>query len=110
MAKIVAAMRFLPLASTLVHKSYLCDGSVALEAISQGHASFNTQINGADIDLFHMTAGNQCEHTRRVETQPACTVSFKQPQLRLLNKLDIAGASRHLLSSQMSCSSEAQPQ
>ena len=45
-------MRFLLLlASTLVHKTYLCDGSVALQAISQGLASFNTQIVGTDVDL-----------------------------------------------------------
>ena len=54
MAKIVAAIRFLLLASTLVHKTYLCDGSVTLQAISQGLASFNTQIIGADVDLFYI--------------------------------------------------------
>ena len=44
-------MRFLLLASALVHKTYLCDGSVALQALSQSLASFNTQIIRADSDL-----------------------------------------------------------
>ena len=48
--KKVTAMRFLLLASAIVHKAYLCDGSVALQAISQGLASFSTQIIGPDID------------------------------------------------------------
>ena len=44
-------MHFLLLASTLVHKTYLCYGSVALQAISQGLATFTTQIIGADVHL-----------------------------------------------------------
>ena len=47
----MTAMRFLLLASTLVHKTYLCDGGVALETLSQGLASFNTQIIRAGVDL-----------------------------------------------------------
>ena len=47
-------MHFVLLASTLVHKTYLYDRGVALEALSQGHASFHTQIIGADVDLFHI--------------------------------------------------------
>ena len=55
----VAAMRFLLLASTLVHKTYLCDGSVALQAISQGLASFNTQIIQAGVDHCDTAVGLQ---------------------------------------------------
>ena len=47
-------MRFLLLASALVQKTYLYDRGVALEALSQGHASFHTQIIGADVDLFYI--------------------------------------------------------
>ena len=52
-------MRFLLLASAIVHKAYLCDGSVDLQAISQGLASFNTQIIGPDVDLCDMTSPGQ---------------------------------------------------
>ena len=54
MVEIVTAMRFLLLASTLVYKTYLCDGGVALEALSQGLASFNTKVIRAGVDLFHI--------------------------------------------------------
>ena len=52
-------MRFLLLASILVHKTYLCDGSVALKTLSQGLASFNTQIIGADSDHCDTAVGLQ---------------------------------------------------
>ena len=52
-------MLFLLLASTLVHKTYLCDGSVAVQAISQGLASFNTQIIRADSDHCDTAVGLQ---------------------------------------------------
>ena len=52
-------MRFLLLANKLVHKTYLYDGSVALQAISQGLASFSTQIIRADSDLCDTAVGLQ---------------------------------------------------
>ena len=61
-------MRVLLLASTLVHKSYLCDGSVALQAISQGLASLSTQIIGAGVDLCTFFDADKVERKSRVST------------------------------------------
>ena len=63
-------MRFLLLASTLVHKTHLCDGSVARQALSQGLASFNTQIIGADSDLCSISKASQ-GHPPSIETKPS---------------------------------------
>ena len=45
------AERILLLACSIEYKAHLCDSGVAFQAISQGLASFNTQIIRADSDL-----------------------------------------------------------
>ena len=52
-------MRFPLLVSILVHRTYLCDESVALQALSQGLASFSTQIIGAGVDHCDTAVGLQ---------------------------------------------------
>ena len=62
-------MRFLLLASALVHKTYLCDGVVALQAISQGlppstpklFELASTCVHGFDEDKAEEE--NQSQHT-----------------------------------------------
>ena len=44
----------LQLVCTTESSTHLCNRGVALQALSQGLASFNTQIIGACVDLFYI--------------------------------------------------------